>query len=71
MFISHILYWFFVGLLIYSVVVIPVFIILGSVYEDDYPPTWKRFWVEYGVLWPGFFRLLSPGFRKPLNFLRK
>ena len=35
MFLLHILYWFFVGLLIYSVVVIPVFTVATSAFVSE------------------------------------
>ncbi len=67
MFLLHILYWFFVGLLIYSVVVIPVFTVATSAfvsegYVCDLFIRRKSFWKIYTELWLGFFNFYHPVF---------
>lgn len=61
------LYYSFVGLLIYSFIIIPFLVGLVSAYVGDYPPKPKKFWVMYADLWLGFFKLLSPRFRKSIS----
>ena len=61
------LYYSFVGLLIYSVIIIPLLVGFASAYAGDYPPKWKTFWARYADAWTGFFKLLSPRFRRSLS----
>lgn len=62
-----ILYWFFAGLLIYSLFVALLTYICFSC-ASEYPPSWKRFYVLYIDIGLFLFKLLSPRFRKSFNY---
>ena len=61
------LYYSLVGLLIYSVFAVPLLVGLISAQCGYYPPKWKRFWMDYADIWLGFFKLLSPSFRRSIG----
>lgn len=69
--IIYIMLLVFVGLLIYSVFVTPFLVGLTSAYVGDYPSKWRNLRKRYADLWLGFFRFLSPHFRKSLNCTMK